>query len=352
MKHVEGEGKQMRILHIHNINNVAETFGRELTQRGHCFSLYHPNLEGSGASLPVKIAKMPGRLLNLRDIVKKLRPDMFDLVHIHWASYGLPGLTSGIPFVIECHGDDVRHRLRKPLFCIPLRTFLRKASAVICITPDILPVVREVVPEAIFLPAPIDTTMFSPDTDEQTKNKNSHPCTILLFTRLDPDKGCDIAVQGIENFKEHHTGVRVKLLDWGLLKDVYKQRYQGRFEFIPPVPLDEVHTLILSADIIVGQMASGALGLSELQAMSCGKPVITSFLYDNEYPTPPPRFQATNAEEIEQHLEHLYQHPETGVELGQRARAWIVKNHSTQVLTDRLEELYSSIITYNAIKSV
>lgn len=332
----------MRILHIHNINKVAETFGQELTRRGHSFSLYHPDLAGSGASLPVKMAKMPKRLFSLRDIARDLRPDMCDIAHIHWASYGFLGLMSDIPFIIECHGDDVLFRLRNPLFRVPLSTFLRKAAAVICITPDLVPIVRGVVPEALFIPGPIDTQQFVPCEDSPG---NAHrPRTIFLFTRLYPDKGSDIAVQGIFQFAERHPDVHVKLLDWGPLSKVYKQRYQERFEFIPTVPQSEVHTLIHAADIIVGQMFTGALGLSELQAMSCGKPVITSFLYDEVYPTPPPRLQATNAQEIEQQLEAWYQHPELGVEIGQRARAWIVENHSTQVLTDRLEKLYYALL--------
>lgn len=339
----------MRILHIHNINGVAETFSKELIQRGHCSSLYQPDLEGSDAAIFMKLAKMPRRLFSLRSGIKEIWSNTFDLVHIHWASYGLLGLTSNVPFIVECHGDDVRQRLRNPIFRIPLSTFLRRASAVLCITPDILPVVREVTPNAIFLPGPIDTELFAPRPNEQLDNVGSR--TILLFTRLDSDKGCDIALQGIEQFVQRHADVRVKLLEWGPLTAAYKQRYQGRFEFVPFVAPDQVYQLIQSADIVVGQLASGALGLSELQAMSCAKPVITSFLYDKEYPTPPPHCQATNVQEVEQHLENLYQHPERGVALGQEARLWIMQNHRTQVLTDRLEELYSSIIKCDTIKT-
>ena len=227
---------------------------------------------------------------------------------------------------------------------------MRKASAVLCITPDLLPIVREVTPNALFFPGPIDTDRFAPNTNDSLHNAD--PYTILLFTRLDPDKGCDIAIQGILQFVERHSDIRVKLLEWGPLKAAYKQRYQERFEFIPFIAPKQVHQLIQSADVVVGQMASGALGLSELQAMSCAKPVITSFLYDEEYSTPPPRCQATNAQEIEHHLEYLYQYPERGVELGQEARAWIIQNHKMQVLTDRLEELYDSIIRGNTIKTI
>src|SRR5260370_36632265 len=152
----------MRILYVHNINRVAETYATELARGGHTMKLYEPDLRGGHASLPIKVARMPGRIFSLRDIVGELSPEHFDLVHIHWASYGILGLMSKIPFVVECHGTDVRSRLRHPLFRKMLEPFLQRAAAVLCITPDLLPVVRSVRPDALLSPAPIDTERFVP----------------------------------------------------------------------------------------------------------------------------------------------------------------------------------------------
>ena len=123
-----------------------------------------------------------------------------------------------------------------------------------------------------------------------------------------------------------------------------KQLYSERFEFIPPVVQEEVRQLIWPADVIVGQFALGALGLSELQAMSCAKPVICSFRYDDAYPAPPPLCRAATAEEIDEQLENLFQHPEIGMALGQKSREWVIQNHDYRILTARLEKLYQSIL--------
>jgi len=333
----------MRILQVHQINQVANIYGDDLERRGHYVEVYEPSLVGGLAPLPVKMALMPWRVLDMRRVVGKLNRSHFDIVHIHWASYGVLGLASRIPFIAHCHGGDVRHRLLHPLSRVMLEPVLRRAAAVLCITPDLLSVVRAVRPDALLSPAPIDTERFAPA--KNTADKPSRPWTILLFARLDLNKGVDIAMEGIVRFVKRHAGTRVQLLDWGSLKGEYWRRYGRCFEFIPLVVPGEVEHLILSADVIVGQLALGALGLSELQAMSCARPVIASFRYDDAYPTPPPICQAATAEEVDDRLEYLFRNPEMAVSLGRQARGWIIENHDHRVLAGKLEELYDSVLT-------
>src|SRR5258708_29514900 len=104
----------MRILSIYNLNQVAGTYREDLMRRGHSVDIFEPNLDGAAASLPVKLSMMPKRVLNLRQVLGDLRPSHYDLVHIHWASYGILGLASQIPYIVECHGSDVRYRLQHP----------------------------------------------------------------------------------------------------------------------------------------------------------------------------------------------------------------------------------------------
>jgi hypothetical protein len=95
---------------------------------------------------------------------------------------------------------------------------------------------------------------------------------------------------------------------------------------------------------VVGQVFLGALGLSELQAMSCARPVISSFRYETAYPEQPPVYQANTAGEVDEGLEHFLKHPEAAAELGQRARRWVIDYHSREVLAVKLEMLYQRIL--------
>jgi glycosyltransferase involved in cell wall biosynthesis len=336
----------MRILSVHNINNIASTYARELTQRGHTAAIYEPDMRGAGARLPIKLSLLPWRALTMAHATSQFRAECFDLVHIHWASYGIFSVFSEIPVVIHCHGTDVRKRLEQPFLRNIMTATLQRADAVLCITPDLLPIVRKVRPDAYFSPAPLDTAHFAPEDTE--RENTARPWTILLFARLDPQKGSSVALAGITRFMQRHTDIRVRLLDWGPLKEQYKQQYENQYEFVPLVPSEHVQKLIIAADVIIGQFSLGALGLSELQAMSCAKPVICSFRYENAYPQPPPVCQAQTADEIDAQLENFFQHPEQAHALGQLARKWVITYHSSNRLSENLEGLYHTLLTKNS----
>lgn len=333
----------MRILSIYNINQVARTYQEDLVRLGHSVDIFEPSLVGASAARPVKLVLMTRRLLNLRQVLGDLRPSAYDLVHIHWASYGILGLASQIPYIVECHGSDVRYRLQHPAHRSLLRAIFRRAAGVHCITPDILPIVQSVRPDALFFPGPVDTDRFAP-LEGVDQDKPVRPWTILLFMRLDPIKGAETALEGIISFVKQHPDAHVRALDWGRLRETFKQKYSQYVEFLPRFPPSEVHHLLRSADVVVGQCRVGCFGFCELQAMSCAKPVITSFVYPEAYPTMPPICQATNSEEIHAHLERLFQNRTLAEELGRSARVWVMSNHDRRQLASNLESRYRSIL--------
>ncbi len=332
----------MRVLHIETVNQVGHTYAHGLERRGHVSLFFEPSLVGGSSSLPIKLAHMPGRLLHLRRVIGRLNQEHCDIVHIHWASYGLLGLTSQVPFVVQCHGSDVRERLRAPFFRMLLAPVFRRAGAVLCITPDLVPIVRPLRPDAVFFPAPVDTAHFAP-----AETSLPRPWTVLLFARLEPGKGVATATEGMERFATRHPEVRVRLLDYGILSNEYRRRFPC-FEFVARVAPEAVPDVIAQADVVVGQLAVGALGLSELQAMSCARPVIASFRYPAAYSSPPPLCQADTADAVDAHLERLYEHPQEARALGEQARQWVRAHHDQDALAERLEALYLQVVKHRA----
>jgi glycosyltransferase involved in cell wall biosynthesis len=124
-----------------------------------------------------------------------------------------------------------------------------------------------------------------------------------------------------------------------------------RFDFVSRVAPQAVPDLIAQADVVVGQLVVGALGLSELQAMSCAKPVIGLFRYPAAYSAPPPLCQADTADAVDAHLERLYEHPQESRALGEQARQWVRAHHDLDVLAERLEALYLRVMEHRPIEA-
>lgn len=328
----------MRVLHVETINQVAHTFARGLDRLGITSLFFEPSLAGASKPLPLKLFYMPYRLLHLLGVIGKLTPRYCDVAHIHWASYGILANVSRVPVVVHCHGSDVNQRADHWLGRLGLRLALRRAAAVLCISPNLLAPTRRIRPDAMLFPASIDTDQFVPEPALAAR-----PWTVLLFARLEPLKGSPMAVEALARFATRHPEARIVLTEYGALRHEYKSRYSGIFEFVPPVTPADVRELIWQADVVVGQFVLGALGLSELQAMSCGKPVIASFVYPEAYPAPPPLCNASTAEAIEAALELLSQHRDEARALGRQAREWVIAQHGTEVLARRLARLYATL---------
>lgn len=329
----------MRIVQFHQINQVAEQFARGLRDRGHTADAVKVNLTASEASMPVKLAHMPERLLSLREYSKLLTPNLYDIAHIHWASYGILGFNSKIPYIIHCHGADVSHRMRSTVSRAVLTPILKNATAVWCITPDLLSAVQPVRPEALFFPGPVDTQRFAPHARAVSK-----PWTVLVLMRLEPVKKPEIALTGLTRFKQRHPEVRIEVIDTGTLRKKMHTIFGKWITFIPREAPEKVPFMIAGADVVVGQFGVGALGLSELQAMSCAKPVITGFRYPQFFETPPPVLSPQNSDEIVDALEYCWQYPKEVQSLGQDAREWVCATHDIAILAEKLEALYGRYV--------
>jgi glycosyltransferase involved in cell wall biosynthesis len=227
-----------------------------------------------------------------------------------------------------------------------LSPIFRRAGAIVCTTPDLVHIVQPLRPDAIFVPAAVDTAHFAP-----VEIYLPRPWTILLFARLEHGKGAEISTEGIARFATRHPEARVRLLDYGALSSEYRRQYRHRFEFVPRVVPEAVPDLLAQSDVVVGQLVVGALGLSEVQAMSCARPVIASFRYPDAYPSPPPLCQAESADAVDEHLERLYSHPQEARTLGEQARQWVCAYHGSDILAVRLESLYQSLLERHPVKA-
>ena len=98
----------MRIAEINDIASVASEIGAGLRMRGHEVTLFHPRLVGANLHPQVKPVTAPIRALDWMDLIRRIKRGHFDLVHIHYAYLGNVGALGGFPYILHCHGTDLR----------------------------------------------------------------------------------------------------------------------------------------------------------------------------------------------------------------------------------------------------
>ncbi len=323
----------MHILHVNDIANVGATLVEGLTRLGHDAELRLLRLVAKRRSTLAKLLASPLRLQEWLAVNRQVKSGSYDVVHIHFAYLGWIGILGRYPYFLHCHGSDVRRDLHDRLRRWPIMTSLRRARAVLFVTPDLAPIVRPIRSDAIFLPDPVNTDRFTP-----SQTMGGHPPRILIGSGLHAIKRVDIAFEAIHALLARHPEVQVTAIDQG----TERQRYYGTpgVTFVPPVPYQEMPALIGAHDLVIGQFGLGILSMVELESLACGKPVVCYFNYGDWYPEPPPVWSTDQPVQAADYLSALIEDPVLRRQSGEQGRAWLEEQHGYLTIARRLEQIY------------
>jgi glycosyltransferase involved in cell wall biosynthesis len=104
---------------------------------------------------------------------------------------------------------------------------------------------------------------------------------------------------------------------------------------------ERVHELIAGADLVVDQLIGGYLGMTSLEAMAHGKPVIC-YVVDPSLLIAPDQCPVINAdpETILDVLAGFVADPDALPDIGRRSRQYVEEHYSVRALAGRLKRLY------------
>jgi len=94
-----------------------------------------------------------------------------------------------------------------------------------------------------------------------------------------------------------------------------------------------------AADLVLDQFALGEYGTLTLEAMAMARPVMLHYKFDDA----PPILNAATSEQIAEGLEFALDNPQKMVELGKRAREWVVKTHGPDVINKYVAALEATL---------
>jgi glycosyltransferase involved in cell wall biosynthesis len=319
-----------RIALVHDVAGVAATQAEILRGAGHDVDHLRMPDFGAGWGWLAKALTLPLRLLLYLPVVLKLRRGRYAVIHIHWLPRGIVGLLAGKPFLVQAHGSDVHKEINTPGLSHLNRQVLEAARTIFYVTPNLEPFVHRFQDKLVYLPNPIRVRANPAPAPAAVRS-------IVIFMRLDPVKGVRFVFPAVRQLA---ASMEVTALAWGPLTEVLKQRYGDVVRFVPPVPHEEVGRFLEQFDLVVGQMEQGALGLSELEAMASGRPLISG-IDRNLYPgDKPPVVSSYSADELIAQVETLKADPKRLENLSREGRAWVRRNHGFERHLKLLEEAY------------
>lgn len=325
-------GADLAIVHVNDIAWVASTLQAAQRRRGDTVDLIDPPKPGAALQWPWKVASVALRLPIMAGTALAIRRRGYTIAHVHYATQALVGLLSGRPFVVHCHGTDVRGVVPRSLRGRALRALLRRAALVVYSTPDLEIDARSLRSDSEFLPNPIDVAAFVPAGPRDRD--------VLVGVRLDPVKGAETAIAAIEQLLRDRPATTVTVVASGSLVPTARARLGERASFVEPRHHRDMPLLLASHRIALGQFRLGILSQFELEAMACGTPIVTTFRYPAAYDTPPPLEQAAEPDGIARAVAGLLDDDERREVLGRDGREWVVAHHASDAVAAHLDRLY------------
>lgn len=304
----------------------------------------------SGSYLDMRFMK---RLRILKELIRTWNPD---ILHAHYASsYGFLGAMTGFqPFIISVWGSDVfSFPKQNKLFQWILRYSLSKANR-ICATSDALAdeVAKYTKQQVVVIPFGLDAEWFSP-VDKKTLGD---AITLGTVKRMKHIYGTDILVKAFIRLSARipDSPLRLKLVGGGPqeveLKALVEQAgLSDKVDFIGAVPHQEVRNQLESIDVFCALSREESFGVSALEAMSCGIPVILSdapgfleIIDNGKDGIIVPRADIDSSADA---MEALVKDEQTRLEMGRSARNRVLNRYRWSDNLDQMLAVYHEFLT-------
>lgn len=312
-----------RVLHLNDVANVGSTLvaaARDLGRDWVLRDIPHPQAGHPWRSGWERAIDLPRFWRERRD---------YQVLHIHYGSNGYYAFGARQPFVLHIHGSDFRVDLHQPLIGALERKALQRADAVLYSTPDLGEGLREIRPDAQYFPNPLPLELVeSPPKVAVESGK------VFCNFRFDDTKGGRTLIAEIG--KLVRDGVAVHGLDWGIYA---ADARQVGVVLHPLAPLPDFLTQLASAEVVIGQHWLGTLGMSDLQTLALGRPLVA---YATDASIPMYHCEVTS---LVSRVHEALSSPQQAATIGWQGREWALAHHNPRHLVKRLEELYDQLLT-------
>jgi len=263
-----------------------------------------------------------------------------DIYHCHYLLQDCY-ITSKLgrhPLIGHAHGTDVRRSINHFAWKRIVKHDLKKCDKILVSTPDILDATKIYREDAEYLPNPVDTELFYPKSVRAHKGK----LRVLIASDSNWDvKGTDIAIRALSRLKDE---VEVFLIHKGrdFAKTMTLAESLGfHLNVLPETSHENVRNYYWNADVVMDRFKLGSLGKVSLEAIACGRPVITyvSSAYDVYE-----KFPLKNVSTVEEIVRTL---GEVSPALWEDEYAYVREEHNPTKIAKSLVKMYRNVMEMN-----
>lgn len=217
--------------------------------------------------------------------------------------------------------------------------------------------------EGVLIPNAVSTDRFAHvDASEVEKVKNelgkkNGDIYLVTTSRLVPKNAVDVVIHAMLFMPEHTTFIicGVGPQEANLRSLAKELQVENRVRFLGHVEQQKLPALLHASDIFIRPSRSEGLGISFIEAMAAGLPVIATqeggiadFLFDEKRnPDKEPTGWAVDTdspEQIVQVVENILAHPEKVKEVTERAYHMVLKKYNWDAIAQQLHLVIESII--------
>jgi len=346
----------------------------ELSKRGHeiHFISYerpfaiqgvdHENVSVHLFSVPeYPLFKYPPYAVSLAsEILQVSQKFALDLVHVHYAiphsvSAFLAKMVTGVPYMVTFHGSDVTILGRDPSF-LPINAMsLEKADGLSAVSEYLRKQVLETLglkKEVSVIPNFVNSEVFRPGESDVTRRYKGCQVVVTHVSNFRPIKRVEDLVRAMSIVIREAQDTRLMLVGEGperqgielLVKELGLQRNVLMTGFRSDVP-----ELLRCSDILVLCSDNESAGLTLLEAMSSGLPVvgtrvggIPEIIEDgrNGFLVPP-----RSPDELADRILRLTLDRELRLRMGEEGRRTVLKHFAADRVVPMYEEAYRRIVS-------
>jgi glycosyltransferase involved in cell wall biosynthesis len=285
----------------------------------------------------VHIKRSRGLLNKTFGLAYKILRSEGDIYHVHYLLQDcyLALKMGKHPVVGHVHGSDLRANLKHPIWSRILRYNLKNCDKILVSTPDVLNLAKQFRIDAEYLPNIVNEGLFYPRPLETHSGKKH----VLIASDSNwTVKGTNIAVRALAAIREE---VDVSIIKSGadFQKTLVLAESLGlSLNILPRVSHEKLNEYYWRADTVVDRFALGSLGMVSLEAIACGRPVVSfvssDYAENEDFPLKDVQTEEAIAEAIRT----------SSLDLWKKEHEYLQRHHNTEIIEYRLMSIYSDLL--------